>query len=270
MTRAAGRLLVAIAALHFAVGAWLGRAPLREIARAGFFGALASNSNRQLWFWFLAFTPPLAILGVLLARGEARPRSGWAGATLAAIAGVGAALLPVSGFWLLFLPAGLLVADARRRPAAPRQWRRGEFTISTDPSRLDRAAIANFLTTSYWAAGIPRSVADRAIDGSLSFGLFEGARQIGFARVVTDRATFAYLADVYVLEEYRGRGLALWMMETIRAHPELQKLRRWMLATRDAHPLYRKVGYVSLAQPERLMEIVDPDIYRRGSPPFAR
>ncbi len=264
MTRAAGWLLVTIAALHAAVGAWLGRGPLRAVAHAGFVDALASNSNRQLRFWFLAFAPPLAILGLLLARGEARPRSGWVGVALAVVAAIGAALLPVSGFWLLFLPAGLLVADARRRPRAPRQWRRGEFTISTDPSRLDRAAIAAFLTTSYWATGVPRSVVDRAIDGSLSFGLFEGARQIGFARVVTDRATFAYLADVYVLEEYRGRGLALWMMETIRAHPELQKLRRWMLATRDAHALYRKVGFVALAQPERLMEIADPDIYRRG------
>lgn len=270
MTRAAGWLLVAIAALHAAVGAWLGRGPLRAIERAGFFDALASNSNRRLWFWFVAFALPLAILGVLLARGEARPRSGWLGIALAAVAGIGAALLPVSGFWLLFLPAGLLVAGASRRPPAPRQWRRGEFTISTDPSRLDRAAIADFLTTSYWAAGIPRSVVDRGIDGSLSFGLFDGARQIGFARVVTDRATFAYLADVYVLEQYRGRGLALWMMETIRVHPELQKLRRWMLATRDAHPLYRKVGFVPLAQPERLMEIADPDIYRRSSPPSAR
>ena len=142
---------------------------------------------------------------------------------------------------------------------------RDGYTVSTDPTRLDLTAVHAFLTTCYWCPGIPLDVVVRAAAGSLCFGLYFGEAQAGFARVVTDRATFAYLADVYVLEEYRGRGLALWMMETIRAHPELQKLRRWMLATRDAHPLYRKVGFVALAQPERWMEIANPDIYRRES-----
>ena len=105
---------------------------------------------------------------------------------------------------------------------------------------------------------------DRAIDNCLTFALFEGNRQIGMARVITDRATFAYLADVYVLEQYRGQGLGLWLMQTIRAHPDLQNLRRWTLTTRDAHGLYRKVGFTEPARPERFMEIIDPDIYRRA------
>jgi GNAT superfamily N-acetyltransferase len=145
------------------------------------------------------------------------------------------------------------------------EWRRGEFTISTDRSRLDRPAIREFLAASYWAPGIPLEVVDRSIEGSLSFGLYEGQRQIGFARVVSDGATFAYVADVYVLEEFRGRGLALWLMETILAHPDLQGLRRWLLFTRDAQPLYRKVGFVETPRPERVMEIARPDAYREKS-----
>lgn len=145
-----------------------------------------------------------------------------------------------------------------------REWRRGEYSISTDPSKLDRAAIREFLAGSYWSEGIPQEVVDRGIDGSLSFGLYEGDRQIGFARAITDRATFAYVADVYVLDAYRGRGLALWLMETMLGHPELQNLRRWMLLTRDAHPLYRKVGFTDAAKPARIMEIARPDIYRKS------
>lgn len=142
------------------------------------------------------------------------------------------------------------------------EWRRGEYSISTDPSRLDRTAIREFLASSYWSPEIPQEVVDRAIEGSLSFGLYLDGRQIGFARAITDRATFAYVADVYVLEEHRGRGLALWLMETVLAHPELQGLRRWMLITRDAHALYRKVGFVDAQRPDRIMEITRPDIYR--------
>lgn len=137
----------------------------------------------------------------------------------------------------------------------PREWRRDAFTISTDRSKLDREAIHEFLAGSYWASGIPREIVDRSIEGALCFGLFENGRQIGFARVITDAATFAYLADVYVLESHRGRGLATWLMESILAHPELQGLRRWMLVTRDAHGLYRKVGFRELAHPERIMEM---------------
>ena len=108
------------------------------------------------------------------------------------------------------------------------------FTISTDPAKLDLAVIHGFLTTSYWSPGIARERVERAIRHSLPFGVYEGERQVGFARVITDYTSFAYLADVFVLDAYRGRGLALWLMETILAHPELQDLRRWLLATRDA------------------------------------
>jgi GNAT superfamily N-acetyltransferase len=148
----------------------------------------------------------------------------------------------------------------------PNEWSRDGFTISTDSSRLDRPAMREFLAASYWSPGIPQDVLDRALEGSLCFGLYErdlqkGERQIGFARAITDRATFAYVADVYVLEEYRGRGLALWLMQTVMGHSELQGLRRWMLLTRDAHALYRKVGFADAARPERIMEIARPDIY---------
>src|SRR5436309_2279559 len=105
--------------------------------------------------------------------------------------------------------------------------RREEFTISTDPTRLDIDAIHQFLTRSYWAAGIPRAVVERSIRGSLCFGLYAGQRQVGFARMITDSATYAYLSDVYVLEEFRGRGLAVWLMEVIMAHPDLKGLRRF-------------------------------------------
>lgn len=141
--------------------------------------------------------------------------------------------------------------------------RRGTFTITTDPARIDRAAAHAFLTGSYWARGVPREVVDRSIENSIAFALFDGERQIGFARAVTDRATFAYLSDVYVLDEYRGRGLARWLVETVLAHPDLQGLRRWMLATRDAHGLYAKVGFTPLDAPERFMEIFDPEVYGR-------
>lgn len=142
-------------------------------------------------------------------------------------------------------------------------WRREEFTITTDPSRIDRAAAHAFLTGSYWAAGVPREIVDRSIDHSIAFALFDGHRQIGFARAISDRATFAYLADVYVLDEYRGRGLGLWLVQTVMAHPDLQGLRRWTLATRDAHGLYEKVGFRVIEKPERFMEILDAEVYRR-------
>jgi GNAT superfamily N-acetyltransferase len=142
------------------------------------------------------------------------------------------------------------------------EWRREAYTISTDKARLDRAAIHAFLQDSYWAAGIPREVVDKSIRNSLCFGIYEREAQVGFARVVTDFSTFAYLADVFVLPSHRGRGLAVWLMEVIRAHPELQGLRRWVLATRDAHALYRKTGFQALDDPGRFMEIVDREVYR--------
>ena len=144
------------------------------------------------------------------------------------------------------------------------EWTRGEFTISTDPDRIDVDVAYRFLTASYWAEGIPRHVVQRSIRHALSFGLFRGDPMIGLARVVTDRATFAYLSDVFVLEEYRGQGLATWMLEVIHAHPELQGLRWWLLATRDAHMLYRRLGYSALEAPERLMERKFKNVYRGG------
>jgi GNAT superfamily N-acetyltransferase len=140
------------------------------------------------------------------------------------------------------------------------EWRRPGFEISTDAARVDRAAVHAFLSRSYWARGITRELVDRSIDHSLVFGIYSGDRQVGFARAITDRATFAYLADVFILEEWRGRGLGLWLVETIRAHPDLQGLRRWSLVTRDAHGLYQKAGFARPAHPERLMEIVAPKI----------
>lgn len=142
-------------------------------------------------------------------------------------------------------------------------WSKGEFEISSDPARIDLAAVHEFLTNSYWAKGIPMETVRRSIENAICFGIYLETRQIGFARVVTDRATFAYLADVFVLPPYRGRGLSKWLMECILSHPELQGLRRWMLATRDAHALYQQYGFKSLKSPERWMEIHNPDIYAR-------
>lgn len=133
----------------------------------------------------------------------------------------------------------------------------------TDPSKLDAAAIHAYLVRSYWSEGIPRAVVEKAIANSLCFGLFQGAEQIGFARVVTDGATYAYLCDVYVLEEFRGKGLGVWLMECVMRHPDLQGLRRFSLATRDAHGLYRKFGFDALQKPQSQMEIVNHDIYKQ-------
>jgi GNAT superfamily N-acetyltransferase len=137
------------------------------------------------------------------------------------------------------------------------------YWITTDVARFDLDLIHSFLTRSYWAEGVPREIVQRSLENSLGFALFEWERQVGFARVVTDRATFGYLADVFVLESHRGRGLASWLMEVIRAHPELQGLRRWLLVTRDAHGLYQKSGYTALASPERHMEILRGDAYKQ-------
>lgn len=137
------------------------------------------------------------------------------------------------------------------------------YEISTDPARLDVGAIHAFLTQSYWSPGIPRATVERAIANSLCFGVFCEGRQVGFARMVTDRTTFAYLCDVYVLEEHRGRGVSKQLMEHVMRHPDLQGLRRMMLATRDAHGLYAQYGFTALAAPERIMEKHDPDVYSR-------
>jgi GNAT superfamily N-acetyltransferase len=147
-----------------------------------------------------------------------------------------------------------------------RAWQQGEFEISTDPARIDLRAVHEFLTNCYWARGIPIGTVQRSIANSLCFGIYRGAQQVGFGRVITDRATFAYLADVFVLPDYRGRGLSKWLMECIMAHPELQGLRRWMLATQDAHGLYRRYGFSQLKAPERWMEIHHADVYTSLSP----
>jgi len=142
-----------------------------------------------------------------------------------------------------------------------REWQRDGFTISTDPSRLDLNGIHAYLSASYWARGIPRDVFERSVRHALCFGIYEGARQVGFARVVTDFATVAYVGDVFVLEPWRGRGLSRWLMETITSHPELQGFRRWILLTRDAHGLYEKFGFTPLGAPDRWMEKWAPDVY---------
>jgi GNAT superfamily N-acetyltransferase len=142
--------------------------------------------------------------------------------------------------------------------------RRGPYRVTTDPAAFDLDVVHRFLAaSSYWAEGVPRETVARSISNSLCFGVFEWEAQVGFARVVTDRATFAYLADVFVLESHRGRGLSKWLMECVRAHPELQGLRRWMLATRDAHSLYARFGFAPLGDPSRIMEILDRDVYKQ-------
>ncbi len=140
---------------------------------------------------------------------------------------------------------------------------RGGYVVSTDLDRLDLVAIHRFLAASYWSPGLPLDVLTRAVAGSLCFGLYHGSEQVGFARVVTDQATFAYLCDVYVLESHRGRGLAKWLMEVVTNHPSLQGLRRFMLVTRDAHRLYEQVGFRPLARPERFMEAHRPDVHHQ-------
>lgn len=143
-----------------------------------------------------------------------------------------------------------------------RELREGRYLVTTDPSRLDIRRIHGFLTGSYWAEGIPREVVERSIANSLNFGLYDGQEQVGFARVVTDRATFAWIADVYVEEGHRGQGLGKLLMRAVMAHPDLQGLRRWMLGTRDAHGLYRQFGFAELAHPGNWMDRHDPDVYK--------
>jgi GNAT superfamily N-acetyltransferase len=140
-------------------------------------------------------------------------------------------------------------------------WERDEYVISTDRSRLDVPFIHRFLSTeTYWASGRRIEVVQRSIDNSLCFGIYRNAEQVGFGRVVTDYATFAWIADVFLLPEHRGHGLAKWLMEVILEHRELQGFRRWVLATKDAHSLYAKFGFIPLHRPERWMERPDPNM----------
>lgn len=141
------------------------------------------------------------------------------------------------------------------------QVTKGQYSISTDPERLDITAVHAFLSRSFWAEGISRELVAKAMAHSLCFGLFDEHSQVGFARVVTDRATFAYLCDVYVLESLRGRGLGKWLIETVMAHQDLQGLRRFQLVTRDAHGLYARHGFATAQYPERHMEIFRHGMY---------
>lgn len=142
--------------------------------------------------------------------------------------------------------------------------RHGDYLLSDDPARLDVGAIHSCLSRSYWAAGIPRETVERSLGHSLCLGAYatEGA-QVGFTRLVTDRATFCYVCDVYVMEAHRGKGIARALMDFAAGHPELQGLRRWNLVTRDAHALYAGHGFKPIAHPDRYMEKLDPEVYRR-------
>jgi len=148
-------------------------------------------------------------------------------------------------------------------------WSRGEYEISTDRSRLDIDLIHNYLSNeSYWASGRSREVVERSIENSLPFGIYKDGAQVGFARIVTDYATFAWVADVFVLPAHRSRGLSKWLMEVILAHPRLQGFRRWVLSTKDAHELYERYGFIKLHRPERWMERPDPNM--KESPDYWR
>ena len=149
------------------------------------------------------------------------------------------------------------------------EWRRGNFLVSTDRARLDLELIYRFLTGCYWAKGISKEVVAKSIENSLCFGVYASGRQVGFARVISDFATYAYLGDVFVLEERRGRGLGKWLMQCIMEHPQLAGLRRWSLVTRDAHGLYAQYGFRQLKSPARHMEIHNADVYS-NSPNAAR
>ena len=141
---------------------------------------------------------------------------------------------------------------------------RDEFQVTTDPARLDIDFIHGYLVRSYWSEGIPREIVERSVANSLCFGVYEADKQVGFARVITDYTTFAYLADVFIIESHRGRGLSKFLMECILSDPRLQGLRRWTLATRDAHALYAQYGFKALAKPDRFMEIHNPDVYKHS------
>jgi GNAT superfamily N-acetyltransferase len=143
------------------------------------------------------------------------------------------------------------------------EWQRGEYVISTDPARIDLERTHQFLSEeAYWSPGVPLDVVRRSIEGSVVFGVYRGQEQVGMARVVSDRATFAWLCDVWIADSERGQGLGKWLMECVKSHPDLQGLRRWMLSTRDAHGLYAQYGFTPVDS-DRFMEIRDPDVYKR-------
>lgn len=143
-------------------------------------------------------------------------------------------------------------------------WQRDNFVVSTDPQRLQLDVIHRFLSEeSYWSRGIARERVEHAIQHALPFGLYAGEQQIGFTRVITDYTLFAYLADVFVVPQFRSQGLGVWLIQCVTEHPELQGLRRWLLVTQDAQPLYAKFGWEPLVRPERWMERLDPELAAR-------
>lgn len=144
---------------------------------------------------------------------------------------------------------------------APREWSREEYVVSTDRARINFDVVHEYLSRSYWAAGMPRDLLERAIENSLTFGLYRDTSQAGFARVITDCATYAYLSDVFILEQHRGRGLSKWLMECILAHPDLQGLRRFALFTRDASGLYQRYGFEPARSPSVYLERWTPNVY---------
>lgn len=144
------------------------------------------------------------------------------------------------------------------------EWTKDDFLITTDKNKVDALYVHQFLTGSYWTEGIPLDTVERSIKGSLCFSVVYLNHQVGFARVITDEATFAYLADVFIDENFRGKGLSKWLMEVILNYPSLQGLRRFLLATRDAHGLYKQFGFEHLKNADRWMEIHKPDIYRQS------
>jgi GNAT superfamily N-acetyltransferase len=145
------------------------------------------------------------------------------------------------------------------------EWRRDPYLVSTDRARIDVDAVHAFLLTTHWAAGIPRETLERAIAGSVTFGVFDDGAQVGFARAVTDLATYAYLTDVFVMPTHRGRGLGDWLVACVLAHPQLQGLRRMALFTRDAAWLYTRHGFAPMPATATYLEILDRDVYGRGA-----
>ena len=138
------------------------------------------------------------------------------------------------------------------------------YEISTDQDRLDVEVVFRFLSEeSYWSPGIPRDVVERSINNSLCFGVYHGEAQVGFARIVTDKATFALVADVFIVEAHRGKGLSKWLLHEVMGHPDLQGLRRLLLLTSDAHSLYAQFGFTEIGNPWRFMEVLHPDAYER-------
>lgn len=144
------------------------------------------------------------------------------------------------------------------------ETRMDDYLITTDAAKIDVKAVHDYLNRSYWAAGIPKEVVEKSIANSLCFAILHNGAVVGFARLITDMATFAYLADVYILEEHRGKGLSKWLMQTIQSHPELQSLRRWLLATRDAHGLYEQFGWTYFTEDgtKNLMQRHNPNVYK--------